>query len=56
MLSANCFNFDQSKILSSGNELTWSPTTLTLIVYQMTKLKAISDDKFIVAPKMEYFF
>ena len=41
MSPAICFNFDQSKILSSGNELTLPNHT----ILDMIKLKAFTDDK-----------
>ena len=39
MLSATCFNLDQSKTLSSGNELTNNK------ILDYTRLKAFSDTK-----------
>ena len=47
MASANCFNLDKSKNLSSGNEL--NPNTTN----QPTKYKAFADDNLSMASMME---
>ena len=50
MLSAICFNFDQSKILSCGKEL----ISLLENIYDFSQLKACADGKFYI-PKLKRF-
>ena len=66
MLSAICFNLDQSKILSSGNGLTQSLSNdnICKCMSDSSKLKAIPDDKlfnpfpdnkYLTLPKLKAF-
>ena len=49
----SCFNLDQSKILSSGNEL---KTKIHLIVaYKMLSINPLPDDKILTLSKLKSF-